>query len=163
MIETIPNMPPGTFGFRAHGHITPQDYRDVVLPPLRTAVAAGEQLRVLVAVGPEFREEPAAAWEALKADVELGVRHRQAWERVAVVSDMSWVRRASELFAWMMPGELRAFPEHELETAKVWLGETLVDAFGMPWPAVSDAAAQALPTPLPTDGQARGERALQPA
>jgi hypothetical protein len=121
MIETIPNMPPGTFGFRAHGNITPQDYRDVVLPPLRAAVEAGQRLRVLVAVGPEFHEEPTAVWEALKADVELGVRHRQAWERVAVVSDMGWVRKASELFAWMMPGELRAFGEDELETARTWL------------------------------------------
>ncbi|MGA9876620.1 MAG: STAS/SEC14 domain-containing protein [Solirubrobacteraceae bacterium] len=121
MIETIANMPDGIFGFRAHGNITPQDYRDVMLPPLRAAVEAGEQLRVLIAVGPEFREEPAAIWEALKADVELGLRHRQAWERVAVVSDMGWVRRASELFAWMMPGEIRAFQEPELESAKTWL------------------------------------------
>jgi SpoIIAA-like len=121
MIETIPDMPAGTFGFRAHGNIAPQDYRDVVLPPLRGAVQTDEQLRVLIAVGPEFREEPATIWEALKADVELGIRHRQAWQRVAVVSDMGWVRRASELFAWMMPGELRAFSEHELEAAKGWL------------------------------------------
>ena len=64
---------------------------------------------------------PAAAWEALKADVELGVRHREAWERVAVVSDLGWMRRASEMFAWMMPGELRVFVEGELDAAQAWL------------------------------------------
>jgi hypothetical protein len=120
VIDAIPDMPAGTFGFRASGQITPQDYRDVVLPPLRAAVENGEKLRVLVAVS-EFREGPTAVWEDLKADVELGIRHRQAWERVAVVSDMGWVRKASELFAWMMPGELRAFGEDELEAAKAWL------------------------------------------
>lgn len=118
----LPDMPPGTFGFRASGRISSKDYRDVVLPPLRAAVESGERLRVLVAVGPDFREELAAVWEGLKVDVELGIRHRQAWEREAVVSDIGWVRRASELSAWMMPGELRVFPEHELGRAKAWLG-----------------------------------------
>jgi hypothetical protein len=60
VIETIPNMSPGTFGFRVHGQIVPQDYRDVVLPPLRAAVENGERLRVLVAIWPELHEEPAA-------------------------------------------------------------------------------------------------------
>jgi hypothetical protein len=120
MIEAIADMPPGTYGFRASGDVTAQDYRDVVLPRLRAVLDAGERLRVLVAVG-TFHEGSDAVWEALKLDVELGVRHRQAWEREAVVSDIGWVRRATELFSWMMPGEIRAFPEDDLETAKAWL------------------------------------------
>jgi SpoIIAA-like len=120
MIETVPDMPAGTYGFRAFGDITAQDYRDVILPPLRAAVDAGEKLRILVAVGP-FHEGSDAIWEALKLDVELGIRHREAWEREAVVSDIAWVRRATGLFSWMMPGEIRAFAEDDLEAAKVWL------------------------------------------
>jgi hypothetical protein len=57
MIETIPNMPAGTFRFRVHGQIAPQDYRDVVLPPLRAAVENGEGLRVRVAIGLGLHEE----------------------------------------------------------------------------------------------------------
>jgi hypothetical protein len=120
MIETLPDMPSGTLGFRASGDITQQDYKDSVVPALRAALDAGEQLRVLVLVGP-LHEEPAAMWEALKLDVEVGIRHRQAWERTAVVSNVVWVRRASQLFSWLMPGEIRTFPEDELEAAKAWL------------------------------------------
>jgi hypothetical protein len=58
MIDAIPDMPPGAFGFRVQGQIVPLDYRDVMLPPLRAAVEKGEGLRVLVAIGPELHEEP---------------------------------------------------------------------------------------------------------
>ncbi len=121
MIETLANMPDGTFGFRVRGDITQDDFTDVVLPPLREALADGEQLRVVVAVGPDFHEEAGAVWAGFKADVELGVRHRTAWERVAVVSDIGWVLQATKLFAWMMPGEVRTFPEKQLRGAMDWV------------------------------------------
>ena len=123
VIETIAGLPPGSLGFRVHGTVTAADYRDVVLPPLRATVTAGQRLRVLVAVGPDFHEQPAAGWEGFKADLELGVGHRQAWERVAIVSDIDWVRRASAFFAWMMPGEVRTYREDQLDAAKSWFAE----------------------------------------
>jgi hypothetical protein len=94
-----------------------------IVPPLRKAVEAGERLRVLYAIGPELHMEPAALWEDLKLDVELGIRHREAWERIAVVTDVNWLRRAFELFSWMVPGELRLFGERELEQATACLAE----------------------------------------
>jgi hypothetical protein len=123
MVEVIPDMPPGTLGFRITGRLTREDYADVLVPPLRKAVEAGERLRVLYAIGPGLHMEPAALWEDLKADVELGIRHRDAWERVAVVTDLDWLWRAFELFSWMVPGEMRLFRESEFEQAKAWLAE----------------------------------------
>ncbi|MCW3047842.1 MAG: hypothetical protein JWO74_2126 [Solirubrobacterales bacterium] len=123
MVEVILDMPPGTLGFRITGRLTRQDYVDVLVPPLRKAVEAGERLRVLYAIGPGLHMEPAALWEDLKVDVELGIRHRDAWERVAVVTDLDWLWRAFELFSWMVPGEMRLFRESEFEQAKDWLAE----------------------------------------
>jgi hypothetical protein len=116
-------MPPGTLGFRISGHLTREDYADVLVPPLRGAIRAGRRLRVLFAVGPELHMERGAIWEDLKAEVELGIRHRDAWERTAVVTDLDWLRRAFELAAWMIPGDARLFRETELEQAKAWLAE----------------------------------------
>ena len=121
MVELIPGMPPGTLGFRVSGRLTREDYVDVLVPPLRRAVEAGERLRVLYAIGPELHMEPAAVWEDLKVEVDLGIRHRDAWERIAVVTDIDWLWRAFELFSWMVPGEMRLFRERELEQAKAWL------------------------------------------
>jgi hypothetical protein len=123
MVEVIPDMPPGTLGFRVSGRLTREDYVNALVPPLRDAIQAGERLRVLYAIGPELHMEPAAVWEDLKVEFELGIRHRDAWERIAVVTDLDWLRRAFELFAWMVPGEVRLFGESELERARAWLGE----------------------------------------
>jgi hypothetical protein len=121
MVEFIPDMPPGTLGFRVSGRLTREDYVHVLVPPLRRAVEAGERLRVLYAIGPDLHMEPAAVWEDLKVEVDLGIRHRDAWERIAVVTDIDWLWRAFELFSWMVPGEMRLFRERELEQAKAWL------------------------------------------
>jgi hypothetical protein len=98
--------------------LTRDDYVDVLVPPLREAVEAGQRLRVLYAIGPEIHMEPGAVWEDLKVEAELGIKHRDAWERIAVVSDLSLLWRAFELFSWMVPGEMRLFRENEFEQAK---------------------------------------------
>jgi hypothetical protein len=123
VVEVVPDLPFGTHGFRVSGRLTSEDCVDVLVPPLREALQAGERLRVLYAIGPELQMEPAALWEDLEADVELGIRHRDAWERVAVVTDLDWLWRAFELFSWTVPGEMRLFRESEFEQARAWLTE----------------------------------------
>jgi hypothetical protein len=123
MVEPIQDMPPGSLGFRVSGRLTRPDYTDVLVPPLRKAVDAGERLRVLYAIGPELHMEAGALLEDLKLEADLGVRHREAWERIAVVTDLDWLWRAFGLFSWMVPGEMRMFHETELEQAKSWLAK----------------------------------------
>jgi stage II sporulation SpoAA-like protein len=101
--------------------LTREDYVKVLVPPLRSAVESRRTAPRLYAIGPELHIEPAAVWEDLKVDVELGIKHRGAWERVAVVTDLNWLWRTCELFSWMVPGEMRLFHESELEQAKTWL------------------------------------------
>jgi hypothetical protein len=121
MVEQVPDMPPGTLGFRVSGRLHREDYVQVLVPPLRRAVEAGERLRVLYAIGPDLHIEPGALWEDIKLELELGIRHRDIWERIAVVTDMDWLWRAFALFSWMVPGEMRLFHESDLEVAKAWL------------------------------------------
>jgi hypothetical protein len=121
VIAPIEDMPAGTLGFRASGRVSRDDL-SVVLPPIREALDRGEKLRLLFEIDPDFDGlAPGAAWKDLKADIELGLGHHAAWERLAVVSDLDWVRRAIGLFSWMAPGELRLFGESELEGAKAWV------------------------------------------
>jgi SpoIIAA-like len=122
MAELIPDMPSGTLGFRVSGRLKREDYDDVLVPPLRAALEASEKLRVLYAIGPELHMEPGAMVEDMKVELELGVKHRDAWEKIAVVTDLDWLWHAFGLFAWMAPGEMRLFRESEVEAAKAWLG-----------------------------------------
>jgi stage II sporulation SpoAA-like protein len=124
MIEALPDLPPGTIGFRISGRLKREDYTDVLIPPMRAAVDRGEKLRILAVLDEQFHGlEPSAGWEDVKAGLDLGIRHHSAWERCAVVADAEWVRRATALFGWMAPGEFRVFGLGELAAAKAWLTE----------------------------------------
>jgi hypothetical protein len=120
MIERLDDMLPGTIGFRATGHVTRDDYRDVLEPALRQAAEAGE-VRLVYAVGPDYQEmESGALWEDAKTGAALGMGHHSAWKRTAIVTDIDWMRRAIHMFTWMTPGEVRVFGLDELDEAKTW-------------------------------------------
>jgi SpoIIAA-like len=120
MIEPITDMPEGTIGFRASGAVTRDDYRDVLEPALREAAMAGE-VRMLYVVDSEFEMEPGALLEDAKTGIDLGIGHRGAWKRTAIVTDTDWVRRAVRMFAWMSPGEVRVWGLAGLAEAREWV------------------------------------------
>jgi stage II sporulation SpoAA-like protein len=121
MIEELPDMPAGTVGFRATGDIRPADYEDVLRPRLKQALEDGQGLRTLYLVDGLDEVDPSALWADAKLGYDAGIRHREAWIRSAIVTDIHWMARAARLFAWMIPGEARVFPLAELEDAKVWI------------------------------------------
>jgi SpoIIAA-like len=121
MIEPIDAMPEGTVGFRATGHVTRDEYREVLLPAMRAAAGAGE-VRLLFVVGPGFEGfEPGALVEDTKAGITLGIGHPHAWKRTALVTDVDWIANAAHMFAWLTPGELMVRDLDGLEEAKAWV------------------------------------------
>jgi hypothetical protein len=120
MIEPLERMPDGTIGFRASGRVSGDEYREVLLPAIQEAAESGE-IRLVFAISPEFEEfEPGALWEDTKVGVRFGLGHYSAWKRCALATDVDWIIKAFQLFAWMAPGEVRTFGIDELEAAKEW-------------------------------------------
>jgi hypothetical protein len=120
MIEPLDGMPPGTFGFRATGRVTGDEYRELLLPAMRAAAEA-EEVRMVFAVGPGFESfEPGALVQDTKAGLALGLGHPKAWKRTALVTDVDWISRAFHMFAWMAPGEVMIRDLDGLEEAKAW-------------------------------------------
>jgi hypothetical protein len=116
MIEELRDLPQGVIGFEASGKISATDYRDVVLPALEQAFAAGE-VRFLI-VMPSFEGMSGAAlWQDLK----VGVEHFRGWKRIAIVTDIEWVTHLTWLFGWMTPGETKIFPLSQREEAIAWV------------------------------------------
>lgn len=116
-------MPPGTIGFLGSGTITRDEYHELV-DPVMAALDRGEHVRFLFATAPDFHGiDLAALWEDLKAAGSVGLKHRKAWERFAVVTDKDWMRHAIGAFGWLSPGELRVFDPGQLDDAKAWLAE----------------------------------------
>jgi hypothetical protein len=121
MIEPLEGMAPGTIGFRVTGHLSADDYREVLLPPLRAAAEAGD-VRMVFAVGPDFeRFEAGALAVDTKAGITLGIGHPHAWKRIALVTDVDWIGNVLHMFAWLVPGEVKLYPLEGLDDAKDWV------------------------------------------
>jgi hypothetical protein len=118
MIKQLQHMPAGTVGVAASGKVTAEDYRDVLVPMLATALEQGG-VRLLYVVEDDTSFTPGAAM----ADVRLAFKSLKGWERIAVVTDADWIENSIKAFGWMMPGEVRVFDDDEVDDAKRWLTE----------------------------------------
>lgn len=136
MLKVLRDMPPGTLGFAGVGEVDDDDFDHVVEPELRRQIAERGKVRVLYLLGPEVHEHEG---DATKAELGFVARHPGAWERIAVVSDESWLRPALRVMSVLLPGQLKAFPVRELDAAKQWLVADAESAPGGQDPARSSA------------------------
>ena len=114
---------PGVLGFVISGRVTRADYLHVLLPPVRAAIANGEQIRVLVVIDHLEGLETGPLMEELRAAAKLGRGQRSLDARFAVVSDAAWVRRGVALIGGLIPGEARHFTDAHRADAEAWLAE----------------------------------------
>jgi hypothetical protein len=119
MIKELSGLPAGVIGFETTGKLRAEDYRDVVLPALERAAAGGE-VRFVVVISEFQGMSGGALWQDLK----VGVEHLRAWKRIAVVTDIDWIRHGTELFGWMTPGEIKVFPLAQQGEAIAWAAGT---------------------------------------
>src|SRR5262245_55288666 len=117
LIRQLGNVPGGVIGLEASGEVTPDDYRDVMVPVLTAAMERGGDVRLLYVLTDDTKFTAGAAF----ADAKLGLKHLRGWERIAVVTDEDWLENSIKAFGWMMPGEVKVFDDDEVDEAKAWL------------------------------------------
>jgi len=118
MITQLDELPEGVIGFEASGKLAAEDYRDVVLPVLERAARAGDVRFVIV-----MRDFDGMTGGALWQDLKLGVEHLRGWKRIALVTDITWMTHATDLFGWMTPGETKTFPLARKDEAVQWVAQ----------------------------------------
>jgi len=120
MIEKIPDLPNNILGFTAKGTITAIDYETVIIPAVEELFSREGKVRFLYHLGEDFKGfEAAAMWD----DMKLGLKHLAGWERIAIVSDIEWIRAAIKIFGLVIPGHVRMFHNNELADATRWISE----------------------------------------
>ena len=121
MIRMLDQMPEGVLGFEATGKLSAEDYTSVLEPALAAATESGGKIRIVLFFPGEFHGmQPGAMWQ----DMKTGVRDWSAWERIALVTDHGWMRDGLRMFAWAVPGEVKAFPLNERDAAVAWAAAT---------------------------------------
>ncbi len=121
MIEPLEGMPPGVIGLRATGKVSAEDYKNVLAPTLERALADGGKVRLVYELGADYEGfEAGGVWQ----DLRLGASHFNSFERMALVTDVEWIRHAANAFGFLMPGEMKIFALAEREAATAWAAET---------------------------------------
>jgi len=121
VVELLTDLPEGVIGFRVSGRINADEYHQMV-EPVVDALERGERINLLTVADDDFHGLDLRAFrEDVKAAGSLGFKHRDAWRRIAVVTDKEWLQHGISAFGWLCPGELRGFPLAELDAAKAWL------------------------------------------
>ena len=120
MLEIMQNMPDSVVAIRASGHVTGRDYEDVLIPAVESSLKRHEKIRVLYQLDRDFSGFTAGA---LFDDARLGLRHRSAFEKIAIVTDADWIAKSAHFFSLFVPCPVMIFGNHDISVAKAWLLE----------------------------------------
>jgi hypothetical protein len=123
MLKQLSDLPDYVLGIEARGKVTAEDYQTVLVPALEDKLQKIAKVRFLYVLGEGFDSYTgAAAWE----DAKVGLKHLTHFERVAVVTDVDWIRNSVKVFGFAIPGEVRVFEYQELPDAREWISEPAV-------------------------------------
>ncbi len=118
MIESLPNFPEHVLAFVCKGRVTKADYDSVLVPAVSRALERHQTVRLYYQTAPDFAGiDPGAIWE----DFKVGMEHLTRWERVAVVTDVEWIKQTMRFFSFLMPGAMKAFSLAEAAQARAWI------------------------------------------
>lgn len=117
MIEQLSNFPDGVLAFVCKGRVTKADYDSVLVPAVVKALEERKRIRLYYETAADFSGFDAGAmWE----DFKVGMEHLTRWERVAVVTDVEWIKQTMRFFSFLMPSA-KSFPTSEAAQARAWI------------------------------------------
>lgn len=118
MIERLSGFPDNVCAFVCHGHVTREDYTTVLVPAVQAAFENHDKVRLYYETGPDFSGiDPSAVWQ----DTAVGMSHFFDWERIAVVTDVDWIKKPFEFFTFLIPAQMKVFPSTQAEDARKWI------------------------------------------
>jgi hypothetical protein len=119
MIEHLKEFPPNGVAFACKRQVTRHDYEKILEPVVEVTLEQSKKLQLYYQIDPDFCGiEPGAVSE----DFKEGIKHLHRWERIAVVTNVDWIRYAIRAFGFLMPGTTKIFPLEEAPKAREWIG-----------------------------------------
>jgi SpoIIAA-like len=99
----------------ATGRVTGQDYHAVLTPHVELTAKRHARIWCYYEIGTEFAGmEVGAVWE----DFRIGVEHWMPWERVAVVTDITWIAHIVKTLRALMPFQIRVYQLSKKDAAR---------------------------------------------
>ena len=114
MLELIEGLPKNVVGIAASGKVTMQDCHDVLVPAIAKSLKWHDKIRLYYELNSRF---PGSAWD----DLDLGLEHASCCERVAIVTDIGWVRLTVKAVRFLIPAKIRVFSTDQAEEGRAWI------------------------------------------
>ena len=114
MLELIEGLPGNIVGIAVSGRLTMQDCQDVLVPAMAKSLRRHDKIRLYYELNSRF---PGAAWDEL----DFGLEHASRCERVAIVTDIGWVRLTVKALRFLIPSEIRVFPTVQADEGRAWI------------------------------------------
>jgi hypothetical protein len=118
MIELLTGFPPHVAAFKATGKITMKDYDDLIMPEVDRIAKALGKVSFMLVLDTDVSNYSLGAWVE---DAMLGIKHISHWKKVAIVSQQEAIKKITDLFGHVLPGEYKGFKMEDLEQAKTWI------------------------------------------
>ncbi|GHE03355.1 hypothetical protein U879_19755 [Defluviimonas sp. 20V17] len=116
--EVLGGMPEDVLAIEAKGKITRADYEDFLIPEVSRRIAKQGKVKLLYVLGDDFAGYTAgAAWD----DAKLGLLHLGDFARVALVTDIEWIRMGVKMFAPMLRAPVHLYHLGALDEARAWI------------------------------------------
>jgi len=107
-----------SIGFEVHNKVSQEDYKNILIPALEKVLKTNAKARLLLKFDSDFTgDEPRALWE----DIKLGLKHMDDFERIAIISDKSWINHLTTFFGGFIPCSVSEFKLNQVNNAKAWL------------------------------------------
>jgi hypothetical protein len=94
--------------------VTKEECQEVLAPAIAKSLRWRDKIRLYYELGSRF---PGSGWD----DLDLGFEHATCCERIAIVTDIAWVRLTVKAIRFLIPGEIRVFDTSEAEEARAWI------------------------------------------
>ncbi|QNL48222.1 STAS/SEC14 domain-containing protein [Olivibacter sp. SDN3] len=120
MLENIQDLPAHVFGVKATKEVTGEDLKNVLIPGLEELTYRYGEIYYLLVLYTPVKNFTATAWFQ---DMLAGIKHFSQWKKMAIVTDEKGVRRFTDAFSKVAPGEAKGFSHSEVTNAITWLSE----------------------------------------
>jgi len=124
MISLIEGLPDDVVGIVATGKVTKTDCDRVFIPAVQQTLSRHDKIRLYYELSSRF---PGAAWE----DLQVALEPSPQWARIAVVTDVGWVRHTVNALRFLIPGDIRVFATIRAQEGRDWIAAES----GSPMPA----------------------------
>jgi len=112
VLRVIDGLPDNVVGLVAKGRVTAEEC-DRVLTSIVNSLQH-DKARLYYEIGSHV---PDKRWD----DLRIGVERIPQWERVALVTDIGWIRQTVKALGFLLGGEIRVFTTSEAGDGLAWI------------------------------------------